>query len=353
MLLRHSLFVVAAISACSLAVIAKAQDKPAEPAIEAKQPAEAKPAGTDFGELVNQLDADKFADRQAASHKLAEGGKAAIGALAEAAQGPSREASTRAVEILKNHFQKGDEATKAVAKEALEKISKGTNSAAARRAEVALNPKPENPQVLPGLPAGIRLVPGRVQIQVQGNAGGGIVRRVSIRVTNGVKEIDVDDNGKKVKILDDPNNGIKIEVTEKNKEGKEETKKYEAKNADELKKNQPDAHKIYEEYSKQPGGIQIQGIQIQGNALPFGAVPAVGRNRVQPLPQRVPPVRPAAEEKQQNERIDAAQKRLDEAMQQIKKLAQGNVQADELRKLSELIEGAKKQLEEAKAKIDE
>src|SRR2546426_468022 len=146
MLLRPSC--LAAVLACSFPLSAWSQNKPAEPGGAPPPAAPASPAA-DFGDLIRQLDSDKFAERQTA---------------------------------------------------------------------------------------------GQIQIQVQagGVAGPGGFKRMHMKNVNGVKEIEVDDNGKKVKIVDDPNNGIKVEVTEKNKEGKEETKKYEAKNADELKKNHPE-----------------------------------------------------------------------------------------------------------------
>ena len=53
------------------------------------------------------------------------------------------------------------------------------------------------------------------------------MRTMSVKNVNGVKEINASEDGKTVKIQDDPAQGIKIEVTEK-QNGKEVTKKYEA-----------------------------------------------------------------------------------------------------------------------------
>jgi exonuclease VII small subunit len=77
------------------------------------------------------------------------------------------------------------------------------------------------------------------------------VRRVTMTNNNGVKQIEAEEGNRKVKIKDDPNNGIEMEVTE-TKDGKEATQKYQAKNAEELKKNHPEAHKIYEQYNNGP-----------------------------------------------------------------------------------------------------
>ncbi len=250
-----------------IVVVARADDE--GPAAADKLPV-AELAAENVAELIKQLDDNSFSQRQAASRKLLALGKSAIPALADAATGSSREVTTRAVDVLKKHLQNGDEGSKAAAKEALDRIAQSENLTAARAAQEALRPKEEQNAQVPGFPGGgIRIQGGQIQIQVQAVAGGN-GQRMSIKIINGVKEIDAQDNNRQVKIIDDPNNGIKIEVTETSKEGREVTKKYEAKNADELKKNHPDAHKVYEEYSKQQG-IQIRGLQIQGGALP--AVP--------------------------------------------------------------------------------
>ena len=56
-----------------------------------------------------------------------------------------------------------------------------------------------------------------------------------------------------MKIVDDPAQGIKVEVTEK-QNGKEVTKKYEAKNAEELKKKLPAGYEIYKKYGGEQQG---------------------------------------------------------------------------------------------------
>ena len=96
-----------------------------------------------------------------------------------------------------------------------------------------------------------------------------------MKVVNGVKEIEVEEGGKKVKITDDPQQGIKIEVTSK-ENGKEVTKKYEAKDAKELEKKQPEGYKLYKEHAVDQnvgggGGI----LQFQFNAGGIQLAPAV------------------------------------------------------------------------------
>jgi len=241
----------------SLSALA-AQDKAAE---KADQKAAA-PSAEEIAALVKQLDSDKFAERQAASDKLSQIGKPAIGAVAEAAAGDSLEATVRAIDILKKMLDSSDKPTQEEAKGAMEKIAKSDRPAAARRAEDALKDfQAKQQQQAP------RFAPGAIQIAV---AAGG-ARRVSVRNVNGVKTIEADEGNRKVKIVDDPNQGIKMEVTTKKDNGKESTEKYEAKNAEELKKKHPKAHEIYEKYSKQGGNFMIQ--MQAARAVPVRARP--------------------------------------------------------------------------------
>ena len=253
------------VSVTSLAYSAEAApvEKP-----EAVQESSGASAG-EIAALVEQLDSDKFAERQAASEKLSAIGKPAIPALAEAAAGESLEVTVRSLAILKELLESPDEPTKEAAKSALEQIAKSDRPSAARRAEDALKSLQQ-----PQPPAGIML-PGGIQIAVAA-AGGG--RRVSVKNVNGVKEIEADEGERKIKIVDDPKQGIKMEVTTK-KNGKDVTEKYEAKNADELKKKHPKAYEFYKQYGQNQGGVVMQ-FQI-GGAVPIRiggqAIPVPGR----------------------------------------------------------------------------
>src|SRR5690349_3099779 len=74
-------------------------------------------------DLIKQLDAEDFTERQAASTELTSRGKEAIPALAEAAAGTNAEAATRALDILRKHHEGSDAALQAAAKEALTKMA--------------------------------------------------------------------------------------------------------------------------------------------------------------------------------------------------------------------------------------
>ncbi|MCO6456302.1 MAG: hypothetical protein J5I93_13470 [Pirellulaceae bacterium] len=318
------------------AAVGRAQEGPAqtgEPAAEeATQPA------ADVDQLIRQLDANRFAERQTASNQLSRLGAAAIPALEAAAQGASREVTTRAIDILKRHFEGGAADAKDAARQALERIQKGDNAVASRLAEQALNPEPEQPPPMP-VPGIGGIAPAQIQIRMQA-IGGANGQRIQVQNVNGVKTIEVQENGRKIKIEEDPNKGIQVEVTEK-KDGKETTQKYAAKSAEELKKQHPEAHKIYDKYSQQQGGIQIQAIQL--GAVPIQLAPRALRG----LPRAGQDMKDVAE------RLEKVQKQLQEAAERIKAISDktDSADSDALRKSLEQLQDAAKQLEETRQKI--
>jgi len=195
-----------------------------------------------IGSLIKQLDDDEFAKRESAGKELTEMGAAAIPALTRATRRKSPESSMRAFNIIVRQYRDGDEAAKKKATNALKKIAKSGNAQAAK-AKKALEP----PKDVPG-PA--NELTARADIRIDGNAG--INRRVSVTVQNGVTKVDAEENGQQISILEDAQKRVTVEVTE-NKEGKKETKKYQAANAAELKEKHPEAHKLYQKYT---GGVK-------------------------------------------------------------------------------------------------
>lgn len=295
-----------------------------------------------IADLVKQLDAEDFTERQAASVELQARGKEALPALSEAAQGDSAEVVTRALDILRKHHEGNDADIKAAAKAALEKLA-ASEGAAARRAAEVLTPKPmpsTTPAVPPrlGIRPGIRIEPG-MRIAVAGGAVGG-GKRMTFKETDGVKEIEVVEGERTTKIEEVPDKSIKVKITEK-KDGKDETKEYEAKNAEELKEKHPEAHKLYEEYAKGAGGIRIEAFGGGGFG---GLAPAA------PIRLREPPAI-VREPRAVVERLDKANQQLDEVAAKLKKLAETEASAGEARAALEAIEAAKKQLDEVKAQI--
>jgi hypothetical protein len=258
-------------------------------------------AGQSIAQLIEQLDAADYDTREAACGKLASKGKAAIAALEKAAAHGNLEVSSRATTVLGKLLKASDEATEKAANDALEHLANGDSPAAARKAKAILDKKnglQNNDQKLN--PPGIT-IPGNGfggQIIINGgqlNIGGlGGMRTMSVKNVNGVKEISASEDGKTVKIQDDPAQGIKIEFTEK-QNGKEVTKKYDAKNVEELKKKQPAGYELYKKYGgEQPGnGIMQLRVQAGGNLqmIPGNAIPAFPLQPALPLmPGQLAPV---------------------------------------------------------------
>jgi hypothetical protein len=224
----------------------------------AKPAAEAK--ADDIPQLIKQLDADKFSDRQAASEKLFTAGKLAIPALIEAASGDSQEVTVRSIDLLQRFMDSEDQSVKDAAKDGLEKIAKSENTNAVRRAKQVLNPKEDQ--------------------QPQGPMGMGMlmpiggVKQVSVSNVNGVTTINAVEGDKKTTITKNPDGGIQMDITEK-VNGKDVTKKFKAKNADELKKKSPKAYEAYKEYAENNplGGMQVNF--GAGGGMGPGAMPAM------------------------------------------------------------------------------
>ncbi len=203
------------------------------------------------------------------------------------------EVSSRATNVLGEMLNSSDDATETAASEALQRLADGDRPAAARKAKTLLNKKngvSNMPGVaIPGNGFGGQIIINGGQLNI-GGGGGVAVRTLSVKNVNGIKEINAVDDGKTVKILDDPAQGIKVELTQK-ENGKEVTKKYEAKNVEELKKL-PAGYDLYKKYVGEQGGNGIVvraagGILLPGNAVPV-PVPV-------PVPAPVPaiPVQPA------------------------------------------------------------
>ena len=198
-----------------------------------------------IGSLIKQLDDDQFSKREAAVKELTELGATAIPALTKATRRKSPESSMRAFNIIVRQYKDGDEATKNKATNALKKIAKSDKPYAAEATKVL-----EPPKNVPGTANGVT---AKADIKIGGNAG--INRRVSVMIQNGVTTVNAEENGQKVKILKDPKKGITVEITE-GKEGKKETNKYQAANAEELKKKNPKAHELYQKYT---GNVKADG----------------------------------------------------------------------------------------------
>lgn len=311
------------------------------------QDAPAKGAATvtplQIAQWIKDLDSDEFQTRQEATQKLFAAGKQAAAQVAKAADADNAEVTARCLDILKKLLKSDDAETKASAKAALEGLTKAKNSAVARQAEVVLDPnkqaaRPADPFGVPGLP-GVAppVVPGLPRIEIRGAAAGGGMR-VSMKSVDGRKTIEAEEGTRKTKIEEDDKGGIKIETTE-TIDGKEKTSKFEAKNEEELKKNHPEAHKLYTKYARMtgPGAAVVIGGLGPMPALPFpGGLPI----RIGPIPQKA------------LDQMEEAKKQLADATEKLRKLAgESRISPEDVKKLADQIESAKKQLEEARAQL--
>lgn len=378
---------------------------------------------TDFSKLIGDLKNGNFKARRLATMKLVAAGKPAIEPVSKAAVGADLETATRCIEILKALQKSKDAATKAAAIKSLTKLSKSEDRSVAQRAAAAIvKPKPAVPgnnpfniriQVRAVRPVVRAVRPPAVQargvereVNVEENGkkihikeifGREIVVKVTEKVGgkekitetkaknpielrkqdraayelyrkhlrgvpprvvgapqgfqiqaqnfNGKRKVNIDENGRKIHITDTNKKDITVRVTE-TVDGKEKTTESKGKDLADLKKKHPEAAKLFEKYANQQNnviqlfgglrGIQIQGfpqlVPIPGN--PFG------------LPQ------PAPNAKAANAEIDKAKSKLDEAVARLKTLAgDKNVKPEDLRKLADKLQAARKQLDAAQKKL--
>jgi hypothetical protein len=192
--------------------------------------------------IIQQLEHDTFAERQVASRILAEAGAAALPHLENTAVSGSREAAGRALEIVKQHFQNGDPELKSDAREVLTRLAKNDNVGTAQRARNVLDP-PRTSMLPVGAIPNVRGLPFIPPQQV--------TRTQMTTEINGRREVEVRENGRKTKIQTLPNGQIQIEFTEP-LNGRDVTRKIEAKDLSELKRKDAEAGQIYDLYDAAP-----------------------------------------------------------------------------------------------------
>ena len=202
-----------------------------------------------------------------------------------------------------------------------------------------------------------QLANAQIQIRLnQGNLGGRNVRRISTRIANGVKEVNAEENGRKVKLVESQAGGIEIEVTE-TKDGKETTQKYQARDAAELKTKHPDGHKIYEQYGGR-GGLPVP-VARPVPVIPNRSAPAApaNPNRNQLIPNLDPfaPPTPAIPQpnpiEDQIKRLDESIKSMDNAIERFRgRLPE---ESDASRRMIESMENSRKRLQEMRARAVE
>ncbi len=281
---------------------------------------DAKPAAKASAEQiagwVKELTSRNFQARRAASKRLVAAGGAVIGPLTEAADSTDLERTTRCLYVLKKLQSSEDAATKAAAGAALKKLSSSKNPTVARRATAALPKADPKPSARPGVVRGFRLL------------GAQAAKRISVRVVNGQRTIEVKEGARKILIKDTNGKQIEMEITNRVK-GKVQVRKVKAATQEALKKADAEAYSLYRKYTVN-NAVQIQ-VQIQGviprDVLPRplpGARPQRAPRRVLPLPRFSP----------WHQQVEAAQKSVNTAVARLQALAkQPQAKPGELREV--------------------
>jgi len=179
-----------------------------------------RPADRAVDKLIGQLGDADSAVREAAAARLRQMGKSVLPALKEASRSDDPEVSASAAALIK-------------------KIEKRIP-----------DPRPTNPNMH--------------------------AQTVRMSVMGGRKTLDVDENGRKIRIEEDQDGAITMTVGGV-EDGKDAQVEFKAKNAEELKRDEPEAYALYEKW----GGNKGPGFIIQGKVIGGGGRIQVGPNGVQ------------------------------------------------------------------------
>jgi hypothetical protein len=149
------------------------------------------------------------------------------------------------LEILKQHVRDSDERTSAAARQALERLANGRESAASRVAEEALAQLQRSDRS--------GAIPWRFRAPVQMNPAMGapqpIARRISVRVAGGSRTVEVDELNRQLRIRQDARGRLRVEVRQQ-RNGRQTSQQFEADSAAELRTRHPEAYKWYQRYSR-------------------------------------------------------------------------------------------------------
>jgi hypothetical protein len=299
----------------------------------------------EIGGWIKDLSSDDFDVRKSATRKLVEAGKPTIEPLAKAVDGNDLETTVRGMSVLTELARSADEEIRKSARAALEELAKSKNRAVAQRAEAVIKPLNAEPVPQPGIGGGIN-------INVQGNiiVGNGGARRLNVRTHQGPngRQTEVEEDDRKIQI-DEPNDGsITIKVTEPpDAKGERKAKSYEAKNLDDLKKNHPDAHALYEKYRANNGRMVIGGpgrIMFGPPRMQLPVAPVIPANAIPPRligPKGI-------------DDIAQTRKQLDKTLEQLEALAgKDKATADEIKEAAQQLKQAIQRLAEVQQQLGE
>jgi len=180
---------------------------------------------------IEMLDSHRFSDRVEASEKLHRLGVAAIEDLERAAIRGGTEAAGRAFEILKRHHSSDDPILKAAAADVLGRIADQVEHPKSKAAQRTLQPAPPQARNAAPMPIPIFNFPQPVNRRIA----------IQVKITNGDKDVTVEENGKKVRVIENAD-GIQVEKHDGN--GGITKKKF--KDLAELKQKDAEAHHAYQ-----------------------------------------------------------------------------------------------------------
>jgi len=224
----------------------------------------AETAADQIAALVNQLDAPAYGERQAASQQLEDAGAAAVPHLELAVKTGSREASGRALDILRRHSEQGSEDARQAARDILTRLADSRLASTAQKARDALDPPKVPAFAEPGINAfgnGFN----RVQNLQLVLGGGG--RSVTLSDVNGRRSMEITDPRRQVTLQALPGGNIDVHITTLHtlpgrnidgqttepKNGKiatRNTQRMTVKDIDELKRKDAEIGRLYEQYSR-------------------------------------------------------------------------------------------------------
>lgn len=224
---------------------------------EEKSPMKAGPQQID--EWVAQLGHERLTERIKAEKQLVATGKEAIPVLAKAALSGNRDTIEKSIDVLGKLAQSKDDDTKEAARITLQMLSESDQPSTAERAKIALNTKEAD---------GIKPFEGWDKAGNPFAGGGQMNRGVSVSNVNGLRTIQVKENGRETTIQELQSGKILVVIT-----GGKEPVEFLANNTEELKQKQPEAAALYEQYAS---GNQVPGIQLPGFAFGnlVGGLPA-------------------------------------------------------------------------------
>jgi hypothetical protein len=280
----------------------------------------------------------------------------AVGSAPAPAAAPATQPANPQVQKMIDSLADDDPAIREAASNGLEKLGREALP------QLKENADSENPEIRSRVRTLIRHAERRLPPAAPRRDGGFSSHSTRMSISNGRKTIDVDDNGYKIRI-EQSDEGIKMNVTgEEN--GKEVTETYSAKDADQLKRDNPEAFALYDKYNGNGfqvrgfGGNGIQGnvqIQIQGGnggvfinpngGAQIGPGGFGGRRFIRPDPNQQPQ-QPLPEEAQKKIQEQLKQQDVPEEQRRIMEQLLERIQ----RQQQDVQEQVQKQLEDEKRK---